>query len=473
LPPVAERATRRLVDTSLNPGSEILLLEDEPLLRKRLSAALRAMGANVSETSKIEEARRLAKEMRFDYALVDLHLPDGNALTLLRDKVFSENTGVVVMTAFGGVPAAVEAMRLGAGDYLTKPFEPEELPIAFLRCRQTNAAARRVEYGLAAATARKDELFFGHGLASVRAKLDTILDTFRRLGKNLPPALIEGETGTGKTALARWLHTNGPRAAKPFISVNCAALPESLVESELFGHERGAFTDAKQARIGLFEAADGGVFFLDEIASLPAGTQAKILTVIEDGRIRRLGGAKETQVDVQLIVASNRPLQSMVETGAFREDLYHRLNLLTVALPPLRERGSDVVSLAKHLLQTIARRHQRPKLKISPAGETRLQSQAWRGNVRELAHEIERATIFSTGDLLDFAHLETSGHAPAQDWRNPAWRLPAEGFSLDGLIDAVITDALNETGGNISAAARRLGVTRDYLRYRLSPDRTP
>ena len=291
-----------------------------------------------------------------------------------------------------------------------------------------------------------------------------------RLTHRFPPVLIEGETGTGKSALARWLHRQGPRAAKPFIAINCAALPENLVESELFGHERGAFTDAKQARIGLFEAADGGTLFLDEIASLPAGTQAKLLTAIEDGRIRRLGGTRELQVDAQLIAASNRPLRALAETGAFRDDLYHRLNLLPVTLPPLRERGTDIVALARHLLAGIARRHQRRGLEISDVGAARLQAQAWRGNVRELAHEIERAVIFSTGATLDFAQLD-GPLAPAQDWRNPAWRLPENGFSLEGLIDAVIADALRETEGNLSAAARRLGVTRDYLRYRLSPDR--
>ncbi len=466
---VALHAFVRFMETNLHPGSEILLLEDDLSLRKRLAATLRALGAEVTEAGKIAEARRLARELRFDFALVDLHLPDGTALTLLREKVFSENTGVVVMTAFGGVPEAVEAIKLGAGDYLTKPFEPEELPLAFLRCHQAHTVARRTEH-VNAPPAGNDELFFGHGLAGVRGQLDRILETMRRLSQRLPPVLIEGETGTGKSALARWLHRQGPRAAKPFVAINCAALPENLVESELFGHERGAFTDAKQARIGLFEAADGGTLFLDEIASLPAGTQAKVLTAVEDGRIRRLGGTREIQVDAQLIAASNRPLRALAETGMFRDDLFHRLSLLPITLPPLRERGADIVALAHHLLAGIAQRHQRRGLEISPEGAARLQAQAWRGNVRELAHELERAVIFSTGNTLDFAALD-GPLAPTQDWRNPAWRLPENGFSLDGLIDAVVADALRETEGNLSAAARRLGVTRDYLRYRLNPDR--
>ncbi len=456
---------------------EILLLEDDPALRRRLVATLRALGGEVSEATNLAEARRLLRDLSFDFALVDLHLPDGDALMLLREGAFSENTGVVVMTAFGGIPQAVEAMRLGAGDYLTKPFEPEALPVAFLRCRQQRTAARRTEHQNATG-ADGAELFFGHSLDAVRRQLDTILAAERRLERRLPPVLIEGETGTGKTALARWLHRHGPRAAEPFIAVNCAALPEQLAESELFGHERGAFTDARTARTGLFEAADGGTLFLDEIASLSPAIQAKVLVAIEDGRIRRLGSNKEIEIDARLIAASNRPLRALAETGAFRDDLYQRLNLLHVTLPPLRDRGADIVALARQLLAATAKRHRLRALTISDDGARRLQAQRWPGNVRELAHEIERAVIFGqTGAPLDFAHLaessagfqpaSASSAQPLHDWRNPAWRLPESGFSLDAVTTALIDDALRETGGNVSAAARRLGVTRQFLRYRL------
>ncbi len=454
-------------ETALPAGCEILLLEDEPVLRKRLAAHLRGLGAEVSEATRLEEARRLLRDARFDFALVDLHLPDGEVLELFREGAFSENTSVVVMTAFGGVKKAVEAMRLGAGDYLSKPFEPEELPLAFLRCRGTRSAARRDEQRTAGGPA--DALFFGESLGRVRAELDTILAAERRLERNLPPVLIEGETGTGKSALARWLHRAGPRAERPLITLNCAALPEALAESELFGHERGAFTDAKRARIGLFEAADGGTLFLDEIGALAAATQAKLLTAVEDGVIRRLGGTKEIRVDVRLIAASNRPLATLVETGAFRDDLHHRLNLLRVELPPLRERGADLLALARHLLARLGTRHRLSELRISPAGEARLLAQPWRGNVRELAHELERAVIFGTGGPLEFTHLgEPLTTATGSPWRHPAWRLPEEGFSLDAMTDELIAHALRETNDNVSAAARRLGVTREFLRYRLA-----
>jgi DNA-binding NtrC family response regulator len=459
-------------DSASLTGCEILLLEDDAPFRKRLASYLKQMGAEVTEAGLLEEARRQLRDLRFEFALVDLHLPDGDVLGLLREGAFSENTGVVVMTAFGGVKQAVEAMRLGAGDYLTKPFEPEELPIAFARCRSLRLAARRAEHRAAETTADAEQIFFGQSLKDVRTQLELIVATERRLERQLPPVLIEGETGTGKSVLARWLHRQGPRAAEPLITLNCAALPEALAEAELFGHERGAFTDAKRARIGLFEAADGGTLFLDEIGSLALATQAKVLTAVEEGTIRRLGGTRELSIDVRLITASNRPLGDLVRLGAFREDLFHRLNLLRITLPPLRERGTDILPLARHLLAKIAARHRLKGMTITPEGEARLLAQSWRGNVRELAHEIERAVIFGEGSPLDFASLGGPATPFAGNWRNPAWRMPDTGFSLDATVDELIAEALRESDNNISAAARRLGVTRDFVRYRLPGGKT-
>jgi len=457
-------------EPSALPGrSELLLVEDDALLRRRLHAYLERSGADVSEAADLAQARRLARDIRFDFAVLDLHLPDGQGLELLREEVFSETTCVVVMTAFGGVQEAVQAMKLGATDYLTKPFEPAELVLALQRSRTQRSARRREEHHAGPAP---EGLFFGESLRGVQEQLDAILGAMRRLQRALPPILIEGETGTGKTALARWLHQNGPRGGKPFVSINCAALPDTLAESELFGHERGAFTDARLGRIGLLEAGDEGTVFLDEIAALSPAIQAKLLTVVEDGRIRRLGATKEIPIDVHLIAASNRPLEDMVQDGSFREDLFHRLHLLHLNLPPLRERGSDVVALGRHLLARIAQRHRRPELSITDAGAARLQAQSWPGNIRELAHELERAAILSPNGRLDFAHLGgPAGDDATIPWRNPAWRLPQEGFSLDDVVAALIAEALKETNGNVSAAARRLGVTREFLRYRLSPRR--
>jgi DNA-binding NtrC family response regulator len=457
------------VDPDPPAGCEVLLLEDDSVLRRRLVAHLRSLGAEVTEVATIGEARTALGRMRFDFALVDLHLPDGEALELLREGAFSENTGVVVMTAFGGIKGAVEAMRQGAGDYLSKPFEPDELPIAFMRCRERRGMARRDEFRASEhISAEGGDLFFGESLASVRANLDLILATERRLERSLPPILIEGETGSGKSLLAGWMHREGPRSARPYIKVNCAALPETLAESELFGHERGAFTDARTARIGLFEAADGGTLFLDDIGTLASSTQAKVLAAIEDRAIRRLGATKEIRVDVHLITASNEPLSELVEAGGFRADLYHRLHLLHIALPPLRERGQDIFALAKHMLERIARRHRIKDLSISAIGKARLLAQRWPGNARELAHSIEREVIFARGPQLDFESLGAPPAAAALSWRNPIWHVPDDGFSIDSMITDLVNEVLKETGNNISATARRLGVTREFLRYRLN-----
>lgn len=434
------------------------------MLGRRILAYLEGRGAEVSCARNLAEARNLLRAERHDFALIDMHLPDGPGLALLRDGNVSETTGIVAMTAYGGIEQAVEAMRLGAGDYLTKPFELEAVPLAFLRCRAQRRATRRDEQRSAGAAGEPD-LFFGDSLAEVRAQLEQMLDAERRLRTRLPPLLIEGETGTGKSVLARWVHRRGPRAAEPFVALNCAALPELLAESELFGHERGAFTDAKQARVGLFEAADGGTLFLDEVGALSAQTQAKLLAAVEEGCIRRLGGTKTTPIDVRVVAANNCPLADLVRKGLFREDLYHRLNLLRVVLLPLRERGHDLVLLARQLLAGLANRYRLGPVAISPEGEARLRAQPWRGNIRELAHAIERAVIFNKGPTIDFAELGSAGSVPPSAWLNPAWRLPETGFSIEAVIEDLIATALRETEGNLSAAARRLGVTREYIRY--------
>jgi DNA-binding NtrC family response regulator len=458
-------------DPAFTPGCDVLLLEDDAVFRRRLAGQLRGLGAEVTESGRLDEARRLLDTMRFEYALVDLHLPDGEVLELFREGAFSENTAVVVMTAFGGIKEAVEAMRLGACDYLAKPFEVEQVPLAFLRGRRSRTAARREEHQERGSGAETDEVFFGEPL---RNRIETMLAAERRLDRP-PPVLLEGETGTGKSRLARWMHAHGPRARRPFIPINCAALPENLAEDELFGHERGAFTDAKQGRLGLFEAADGGTLFLDEVGALTAGTQAKLLTAVEDGVIRRLGGTREIRIDVRIMAASNQPLAGLVQTGKFRDDLYHRLHLLQITLPPLRERSGEIVALARHLLRQLAARHRLGPLEFSLAAEAALRAHAWPGNIRELAHEIERALIFSTGPTLDLATLgpaaSPSGADPA--WRNPTWQLPENGFSIDQVIDTLVAEALRETANNVSAAARRLGVTREFLRYRLASARRP
>ncbi len=462
---------------------EVLLLEDQVMLRKRLAAYLESVGAEVTAVSTLEQARASLKDWQFDFALIDVELPDGEGFDLLREGAFAETTSVVVMTAEGAVKRAVTAMQLGAADFLAKPFEEEELPLIFMRCQRSGETTRLREFRQQAVTPSGEGPFFGEALAGVRSQLDRILQADQRLGTQLPPVLIAGGTGTGKSTLARWIHRHGPRAGHELVEVNCSTLPDSLAESELFGHERGAFTDARKARIGLFEAAHQGTLFLDEAPSLSAALQAKLLTAIEDGKIRRVGGNKDMSVDVRIIAATNADLNEMVAKGEFREDLYHRLNLLALDIPPLSARGNDIIDLANHLLGGLAKRYRSTVRSIPRDQEAFLLRYPWPGNVRELMHELERQLVWGQGESLDFSHLSAAGPsvpvtpalasgeeipaAAADDWLAANWVFPEEGFVLDDAINRLIGLAMEQSYQNVSAAARLLGVKRDYVRYRL------
>lgn len=452
-------------------GASLLLLEDEPLLRKRLASQLGKLGLDVTAVASLSEARRSLHDLSFDFAVLDVNLPDGRSLDLLGERAVPASTVVLIMTAEGGVAGAVEAMRLGAADYLVKPFDVDDLVHRLARARRQRQSARGDQFRRAREAADGDRFFFGEALAPVRTTLEKILAADQRLAGSAavpPPILIEGETGTGKTTLARWLHDRGPRAAGPFIDVNCSALPETLAESELFGHERGAFTDAKEARLGLLEAAEGGTLFLDELPSLSPAIQAKLLKVIEDRTVRRVGGNRSVTVDVRLIAATNTDLRALVAAGRFREDLLHRLDLFRVRIPPLRERGRDILALAELLAETTARRYGLTRPELSPVARERLLRHRWPGNVRELAHEIERSLVFDE-DRLAFNSLAqaSTGTDVEAPWLNPGFRFEEGTFSLEQAIDVLIRRALAQSDGNVSAAARLLGVPRDTVRYRL------
>jgi DNA-binding NtrC family response regulator len=456
-------------------GLVILLLEDDVMLGKRLVAHLEHLGAEVLLVGSLAAARHLAAQKDFDFALLDVNLPDGLGPDLLRERVFPPSTGVIVMTAHGGVGGAVEAMRLGALDYLMKPFEVEELPLVIERVQRSRQTARVEEHRRD--DADKEALFFGSALVTLRHHLDKILAADLRVCGPLPAVLIQGETGTGKTTIARWLHQHGPRANHELVEVNCSALPEALAESELFGHERGAFTDARTARMGLFEAANGGSLFLDELPSLPLSLQPKVLTAIEDQKIRRVGGNKTIPVDVRVIAATSRDLKELSARREFREDLYHRLDLYRIVLPPLRDRGEDILKLAELFARRLCQKYRLPPKQISSEGCRRLLACPWPGNVRELAHEMERAIVFEEGAELHFGHLAgTATESTVADetgWLNPGFRFPKEGFVLDQAINRLIKIALEQTEGNISAAARLLSVPHDFIRYRLGRKKKP
>jgi len=468
-------------------GLSVLVVDDEPLLRRGIAAHLERFGADVQSADSLAGTRRLVTEQGFDFVLLDVHLPDGRGTDLLSDGTFPSGTGVIVMTAEGGISGAVDAIKAGALDYLTKPFEPAALAHVMTRARQTRQSARAEEHKRQ--DAPENQLFFGSALASIEQSLKKVLAADRRLhgtGTASPPVLIQGETGTGKTLIARWLHQNGPRAEVPLVEANCAAIPESLAESEFFGHEKGAFTDARSGRIGLFEAAQDGTLFLDEVASLSLGLQAKLLTVLESGRIRRVGASKDIPVDVRIIAAANVDLRQAVAAGHFRDDLYHRLDLFRLFLPPLRERGQDLLALAQNLLSRVVRRHRLQPKKLSEAGQRRLLAYSWPGNVRELSHELERALVFEDAPEIQLENLlgiggnssrlsEKNPAAATSDsanpWFNPNFRFPDSGFQLEQAILHLVNRAMEQTSGNVSGAARLLGVTRDYVRYRLGDQR--
>jgi two-component system response regulator AtoC len=451
-------------------GLNVLLLEDEVMLRKRLTGYLEQSGAEVTAVASLAAARQALAGMSFEAAVIDVNLPDGRGTDLLRDRVFPPTTTVVVMTAGGNVAGAVEALRAGAADYFVKPFDPEELPVRIVQARRTRQAKRVDEFR----RGQDAELVFGESLAGVREQLAKITAADRRLSGHLPPVLIEGETGTGKTAIARWIHRHGPRSDEPLVELNCSALPDALAEAELFGHERGAFTDAKTARIGLMEAADGGTLFLDELPSLAPGLQAKLLTAIEDHMLRRVGASRPIPVDARVIAATNSDLSALVAAGKFREDLLHRLDLFRVRLPPLRERGRDILVLAEELLARVCRRYGMKPATIPAEGKTRLLAYRWPGNVRELGHEIERAVVLGGEQGLAFSHLG-GGDAGAGNsaWMRRDFVFPDHGFSLESAIDELVGHAMRQAQGNVSAAARLLGVSRDVVRYRLRGGRTP
>lgn len=445
------------------------MLEDDTFLSKRLVAQLESVDAEVTSCSSIKEAEKVLKSCSFDFALMDLNLPDGESLDLLRDQKIPSNTLTILMTAEGGIQSAVEAMRLGASDYLSKPFDIEEIPLLFLKSEKDRKNQRLIQHSLEKRREKTANLYFEGSFADDLMQLRKVTEVDQRLATDLPPILIDGPTGSGKSTYAKWIHDNGPRQDAPFVAINCSAIPDNLVESELFGHEKGAFTDAKNARIGLFEAADQGTLFLDEIVGLSSEAQSKLLLALENKIIRRVGGTKEIKIDVRIIGAANQDLREMIKKGSFREDLFHRLDLLRIKIPPLATRAKDLAGLAEHLLSSLASKYKLPIPLISPESLKFLISNPWTGNIRELIHELERSLILTEpGNTLEIRtnHSLHSNRKP-DDWLNENFSFPESGFNLENEIIRLIQMAISQTDGNISEAARLLGVPRDYIRYRL------
>jgi DNA-binding NtrC family response regulator len=455
--------------SSILKGKEILILEDDSFLNKRLVAMLENCGAEVTLCEEVKEARNNLDALVFDFALFDLNLPDGESLEILREGLVPANTVTILMTAEGGIDSAVEAMRLGADNYLSKPFEIDEIPILFQKADQQRKSQRLIQHGSEQRKLESANLFFEGVFEQDFNQLKKIIDVDSRLQANLPPLLIDGPTGSGKSTYARWVHDHGARQEAAFVAINCSAIPNNLIESELFGHEKGAFTDAKNARIGLFEAADNGTLFLDEIANLSLEAQAKLLLAIESGIIRRVGGTNEIKIDVRIIAAANQDLSQMIEMGTFREDLFHRLDLLRIKIPPLSSRGKDILKLSKHLLSALSKKYKIKLPLFAPGTDHQLLEHPWPGNTRELLHELERAIVMGERNQplqFNLANYK-SVKLDTDDWLNPFFRFPEKGFDLEKEVQRLLKLAIEQSNGNISEASRKLGVPRDYIRYRL------
>ena len=449
----------------------VLLVEDEALFARAVVKRLKQAGFDCEHAETLADGRMLARQFMPDFALLDMRLPDGNGLELLTEFT-GKGISAIVMTAHGDLSDAVNAMKLGAADYLKKPVDLEELLLAIQKVEATARLKHQLDYSRQRNThAIEGHEFLGESQAMriVRMQVERVARLVP-VGEAMPPTvLIQGESGTGKDVVARLLHVSTANSDRPFVHVDCASLPAELIESELFGHEKGAFTNAQGSRCGLIEAAEDGTLFLDEIGELPLGLQAKLLNVLERRVVRRLGSTKERPVPARFIAATNRNLQQMVQEGTFRSDLFYRLNVLTIALPPLRERQDDVLLLARHFAIQTERRYGLPKREFSADAIAALKEYSWPGNVRELRHQVSRAIMLSREDVISTADMALPLQREQGGNQSGRGGISArDDLTLDAAEKMLIENALRITHHNVSEAARHLGITRMAIRYRMS-----
>lgn len=453
--------------SSLMPlKKKILLVEDEALFARAVVKRLQKAGFECEHAETLNDARLLLKQFEPDMALLDMRLPDGNGLDLLSEFI-ARNINTIVMTAFGDVSDAVNAIKLGAIDYLKKPIDLEELLLIIQKNEKTTELQTSLDYSRQRDTIANDSVqLIGEStpMQSVRQQITRIAQLSALSDAVQPTVLITGETGTGKDVVARYLHASCANHDKPFVHVDCASLPAELIESELFGHEKGAFTNAVASRPGLIESAEDGTLFLDEIGELPLGLQAKLLNVLERRVVRRLGSTKERPVNARVIAATNRDLYQMSNEGRFRSDLYYRLNVITMKMPPLRDRGADVLLLANYFRQLTEKRYALPHHEFSAAALMAIQTYHWPGNVRELRHQISRAVLMCSQPMISEHDLGL----PQVGINQVASVLQGESqVTLDDAEKAMLLNALEQSRNNVSKAARLLGITRMTMRYRM------
>ena len=451
----------------------VLVVEDETVFAKNIQTYLVREGYEVRIAADAQAAMIEFDAFHPAIVLLDYNLPGTNGLDVLSWMHAKDaKVPVIMLTGHGGVEVAVQAMKSGAADYLTKPVALGELQLVIDRVAQRTKIEGTLAYYQkrdAQTGALNAMLGESQPMRDLKAKLEQIITAESKLTDNDAPAvLITGETGTGKELVARALHYSGARAAKPFVEINCASIPANLLEAELFGYERGAFTDAKERKAGLVEAAEGGTLFLDEIGEIDISIQVKLLKLLEEKRLRRLGGIRELQVNVRIVAATNRNLEAMVREGKFRADLYYRLRIIQVVVTPLRERGNDVQLLAQHFLAMQSTRYSRSGLTLSPDATHLLLAHHWPGNVRELRTAIEQAVLLSIDNeitALQFPFCEPALEIlPVADTAHHA---ASDKFNLDSTERELVVKALTRTSGNVTRAAKLLGISRDTLRYRI------
>lgn len=444
---------------------QVLIVEDEKLIRWSLRQKLEARGFAVVEREDGASTVEALDHQVFDLILLDYKLPDMTGLDILRHvREKDADVVVIMMTAYSSIESAVDAIKLGAYDYLTKPFDMDQLLRVADKALETTQLRREVrelrrhlhhEYAV-------DRIIGRH---PCMLELFGVIESVAKSGTST--VFLRGDSGTGKDLVARVIHYNSDRAPRPFMNITCTALSESLLESELFGHEKGAFTDAKATKKGLFELADGGTIFLDEVGDMPLGLQAKLLRFLEDRMFRRVGGTQELSVDVRVIAATNRNIEEAIRQHTFRSDLLFRLDVIAVHLPPLRERGDDIKLLAQHFAAQFAKEFRKPIGSITPAAMERLMKYPWPGNVRELRNVIERAVLLSKGESIQAGDLVLGRPQQAYVLVNNTIVLPPDGLDLRELENGLVRQALARANNNQTQAAKLLNLSRDSFRYRV------
>jgi two-component system response regulator PilR (NtrC family) len=445
--------------------ARILVVDDEPSMLEFLGLLLREVGYDVSTAGSVTEGRQTFVEGDFDLVLCDIIMPDGNGLDLLRDiKANSSSTSVIMMTAYTSTKSAIEAMKRGAYDYVSKPFDVEELKVVIQKAIEKTELVDENVY-------LRRELEGKYQFSNIIGRSRPMQEVFGlvdRIARTNSTVLLEGESGTGKELIARAIHYESPRASKRFLSVNCGALPENLLESELFGHERGAFTGAVKEKKGLFRESHQGTLLLDEISEMTPSMQVKLLRVLQEKKVRSVGGAQEEPVDVRIVAATNQDLLQLTETGEFREDLYYRINVIPIRLPPLRRRRDDIPLLVDFFIKKFSESMGIEPKKISVEAMRTLEGYHWPGNVRELENLIERALALSTAEVVTLEDLPAVMMQP-QPGPGELLSLPEEGLSLEIYLDDIrkqlMTEALERTHGVQTQAADLLGMSFRSFRY--------